>query len=98
MIAEFEIRCVSDDRARAKKRAGKCLTPFCKRPAREGRNYCNTCRDRRWREANPIPALYGRLKAHAKARGKGFTITPAEWEAFCLRTGYDLPGRRPKRC
>lgn len=34
--------------------------------------------------------LLNNLRTHARARGKDFTITPEQWEAFCLRTGYHL--------
>jgi hypothetical protein len=71
-----------------KKRAGRCFTPHCRRRARQGRNFCCTCQDKKWRERHPMRYLWKNLKSHAKARSKAFTITFEQWEAFCLRTRY----------
>jgi hypothetical protein len=75
---------------RRKLRAGLCLTPLCRRHAREQRRFCCTCRDRRWRAANPLRYLWKNLRGHAKARGITFTLTFEEWVTFCISTGYHL--------
>lgn len=80
----------------AKKRAGRCNTPQCRRPARKNRKFCNTCRDRKWREANPIAHLWKNLKSHAKARKKDFTITRERFAEFCEKTGYHIDHGREK--
>jgi len=60
----------------------------CKRPARKGRKLCYRCAQRRWREADPVRASFHNLKAHARERGKVFTITLEYFRAFCIRTDY----------
>lgn len=81
-------KLISAMTATRKIQAGRCLTPFCRRKAREGRHYCCTCQDRKWRERNPLRYLLKNLRGHAKARGITFTITYEQWVEFCLRTGY----------
>jgi hypothetical protein len=82
--------------AAKKLRAGRCLTPFCRRKARQQRHFCCTCQDRKWRERNPLRYLLKNLRGHATARGITFTITYEQWVEFCLRTGYaDKVGREP---
>ena len=79
-----------------KKAAGLCLEKHCRRKARKQRTRCNTCASRRWRAANPIHYLWINLRHHAKQRGHAFTITRAEWAAFCKRTKYhEEKGRDP---
>lgn len=73
-----------------------CETPTCKNHAREGRRFCCTCRDRKWREAHPIRHLWKNTRAHAKVRGKKFDLTYEQFEAFCKGTGYhETVGRAP---
>lgn len=71
-----------------KVKAGRCITPFCRRKARNSRHVCCTCQDRIWRANNPMRYLLKNLRGHAKQRGISFTITYEQWSAFCLKTGY----------
>lgn len=77
-----------------KAKRGRCSTPHCRRTARQGRNICNTCRDRKWRAAHPEHHLWKNLKKSAKKRGVPFSLTVDEFKAFCARTRYhELVGR-----
>lgn len=80
----------------SKAKRGLCSVKFCRRRRARQRTTCLTCKSRLWRKANPIRALYINLKSHAKARGHEFTLTFAQWRAFCLRTDYHkLKGLEP---
>ena len=81
-------RVLTEGTAARKLRAGRCITPFCRRQAREDRHYCCTCRDRVWRRNHPLRYLFKNLKGHAKARGITFRLTYDEWVEFCTKTGY----------
>lgn len=54
--------------------AQSCATLSCKNEVTRGK-YCNTCRSRKFRADNPVEAAYHNLKAHAKSRGKKFSLT-----------------------
>lgn len=62
----------------------------CGALARHQRTLCQTCRTRQWRANQPITAAYDNLRSHARARGKAFALTLAEFRRFCLETGYHL--------
>ena len=80
----------------AHKSASLCSTPFCRHTRRRQRWYCNKCRKRKWREANPVEYLYDNLRTHAKQRGKRFELTLEQWRKFCLETSYHmLKGQEP---
>jgi len=83
-----QARQISASTVAKKIRAGRCLTPFCRRKARHLRHFCCTCQDRKWRAAHPMRYLLKNLRNHAKARGITFTVTFDQWVEFCLKTGY----------
>lgn len=66
----------------------KCLQKYCRRDADTGRYFCVRCRQRRWREKNPIKASYNNLKANAKKRKKPFHLTLEEFTKFAVKTEY----------
>lgn len=71
----------------------KCHTKFCRGKAARGR-FCYKCQSRKYRQRNPIMALFHRCKSHAKQRGHAWLLTFEEFKAFCLRTQYHvLKGR-----
>lgn len=74
--------------AENKHRRGICIVPFCRRLSRPKRRMCCTCRSRKY-EKN-IRRLFRNLKAHAKARGKEFTITYEYFESLAIINGYDV--------
>lgn len=79
-----------------KKRAGKCLTPHCRKAARVQRNYCNTCRSRAY--DNPLRRLFWNLKASAKRRGKQFSLAFEEFASAALASGYFGRSGRHAEC
>jgi hypothetical protein len=66
----------------------RCQTPFCIRDPELGRNFCPTCRKRKYRANNPYQDTYQNLRSNAKRRGIPFSITFPEWVMFCNDTGY----------
>lgn len=78
-----------------KKAAGLCLTPRCSKEAKNG-NYCHACVDRRWRERNPIKAIYRKLKSNAKRRGKVFTISVEAFTEF-INSNADYVEKRGRK-
>lgn len=89
------------------KKNGKCATPYCRNKAyifkAKGGDIvrfsrCNKCRQRRYRERNPVSAAYFNLKAHAKARGIEFDLTFEQFNVFCIQTGYDKLKGKTKEC
>lgn len=80
-------------RLRANPVKGKCLTLYC--PNRPEGSFCSTCRSRKARSADPVRYAYNNLRNRAKQRrsslwpnGIPFTITLAEFRAFCHLTQY----------
>lgn len=64
----------------------KCKTKHCRN---EGKPViCNTCRDRKFKEAHPEAYAYNKLKCNAKRRGKEFDLTINEFKEFCVKTQY----------
>lgn len=47
-----------------------------------------TCKNRLWREKNPIGHAFKNLRTSAKKRGKVFTITIGYFKKLCEQTGY----------
>lgn len=68
----------------------KCNTPGCKNKAYPGRNYCCTCRGRKWRQTHYLQYLFLTIKGNAKRREKSFTLTFKEFIKFCKNTDYDM--------
>ena len=68
----------------------RCKTPYCRRQQAADRNECHKCRSRKYRERNPLVALYHTVKSHAKQRGIGFFLTCEQFKDFCHKTGYHL--------
>jgi|GEM_PF-1579386 len=66
------------------KTARSCSTGGCNNRPRPGRRHCHTCSAK----ANPLRYAYRHLKANAKRRGKEFSLTLAQFEAFCIETEY----------
>jgi hypothetical protein len=96
VISELEI---PTGRTVAKKRrAGRCITPFCRRKASPIGPRCRTCYQRRWRAANPIAYAFDNLRTHARTRGKSFRLTIAQFTAFCLATGYHFRSGTERDC
>lgn len=65
----------------------KCATEFCRNKA-DGQRYCEKCAKAKWRSDNPLKAAFHNLKTNAKRRGKEFSLTLADFEAFCFETNY----------
>jgi len=74
----------------SRKRAGLCITPYCRKPQRKkGGGYCSKCSMRVWRACNPMRAKFAILKDRARRKKVPFDLT-LEWlEAFIIRTGYN---------
>jgi hypothetical protein len=64
----------------------KCAAPYCSRLT-VGK-FCPCCAKRIYRAKYPMKAAYQNLRSNAKRRGKEFTITLQDFEAFCTRTQY----------
>lgn len=64
--------------------ARPCSSADCQKPARPKRTQCPTCSA----HGNPARYAYRHLKANAKRRGKDFTLTFAQFEAFAIETRY----------
>lgn len=75
-----------------------CKTPGCKNKAYPSKNYCNDCRNKKWRETNPLLYLFSARKWNAKLRGKDFTLTFEQFVKFCQDTGYDKFKGREASC
>ena len=77
--------CRTGQRKRA---AGRCMTPYCRRDARKGRRFCNTCRSRRYDD--PLKVLFWNLKKSARKRGKEFALSWEYFLNFVIGTDYVL--------
>lgn len=61
----------------------------CKhREVAKGRKICLNCKNRRYENKYPIIVAYHRLKGHAKARNKVFTISLEYFTQFCVEVDY----------
>ncbi len=58
------------------------------KPRIKGRTICYACKSRRYQISQPIRATYHRLKGHAKARGKEFSITFEYFTKFYIEVDY----------
>jgi hypothetical protein len=71
-----------------------CLTPSCKNIAYKHKNYCCTCRVRKWRKSHLLNYFFLTTRGNAKRRGKEWSLTFDEFLEFCNQTNYDkLKGR-----
>jgi hypothetical protein len=75
----------------------KCIDCNTAPPAK-GRKICNNCKNHRYEAKYPIKVAYYRLKGHAKARGKLFTITLEYFTAFCIKVEYIAKRGRSSTC
>jgi hypothetical protein len=62
-----------------------CETNNCYNEAVAGRCYCHKCRKRSWRKANPVKAVFSRLKQRARRDGIIFSLTYEWFEGFIKR-------------
>ena len=58
------------------------------KPRIKGRTICYACKSRRYAISQPIRVAYHRLKGHAKARGKEFSISFEYFQQFCTQVEY----------
>lgn len=65
-----------------------CASLGCTNAPREGRRFCCTCRSRQQDERHPERRAFRNLKAHAKARGKRFTLTFHDFIRATTGSGY----------
>lgn len=66
------------------KKRTRCKSPYCRNHS-HGRQFCSTCRNRKFRAADPIRAAYNNLKSSATRRGLEFTITLDYFRRFCYK-------------
>lgn len=66
----------------------KCKTPNCNNNSYFHRTECNSCIQRRIKEADPVRFCYNQLKRNAERRGKEFTISIEYFRQFCLEVDY----------
>ncbi len=82
-----------------KKEAGRfCCAYGCNnKPNDRLAGLCFKHYERRRRKNDPIGTRFQQFRTNAKNRKKDFTITRAEFQAFCEKTGYLIvKGRRGK--
>lgn len=72
----------------AGKALGLCKNPHCRRKASSGRHVCRRCRDRAYRKANPLQAVFNDRRKRARQRGIVWNLSFEEFAAFCLETNY----------
>jgi hypothetical protein len=65
-----------------------CVTPHCLNVALHSRLICGTCKNRLYRQRNPLRASYIVHKSNAKYREISCTLTLEDWKEFCDRTNY----------
>lgn len=82
-------------RRAAKRKAGKCATPFCRGTAAPEHAECSKCMMRRWRAKYPLKAAYSELRYRSRRRGISFTLTLGEFSQICADSGY-LEGKGRK--
>lgn len=64
--------------------------------AAPGRNICYSCKQARYKRANPVKYAYRKLRANASRRGKRFELTLDEFREFCQKTKYLVGKGRSK--
>lgn len=65
-----------------------CCAYRCKEKRMAKHRFCSKHKHRYNKDVNPVGYVYQALKCNARRRGKVFTLTLAEFEAFCAETGY----------
>ncbi len=74
-------------------KAGKCLTPFCPKKAKNTL-YCYACERRRWAAKHPEKYVFANLRGNARRRKKEFSLTLAEFISFISENDFmKLRGR-----
>lgn len=68
------------------------------RPPAKGRRVCNNCKNHKYEAKYPIKVAYYRLKGHAKARGKVFTISLEYFQTFCVKVEYIAKRGKSSTC
>lgn len=76
------------ERRPEKNRHGTCAVRFCRKRREKRRTICRRCRQRIDVINNPVANAYRNLKHHARERQIPFDLTYAQFEEFCLMTGY----------
>jgi hypothetical protein len=72
-----------------KKRAGLCITKFCRNDHAQKDVKCSKCKMRRWRASKKMHACWSRLRDRSAAKGIPFDLT-VEWlQNFLDENGYD---------
>jgi len=72
------------------KRAGLCITRYCRKPkCKKGGGYCSKCKMRVWRACNPLRAKLAWLRERARRKKVPFDLD-LEWlYDFMEGNGYD---------
>lgn len=65
-----------------------CKTLECYNKAEKGRNYCSTCKKRKYRKNNPIRSTWHNLKWSAKQRGIPFDLSFKDFKQFATKVKY----------
>lgn len=73
----------------------KCIKCQVRKRAKN-RKICYSCKNKQYEEKHPIKAAFYRLKGHAKARGKSFTLTLEQFEQFATKVDYTAKKGRTK--
>jgi hypothetical protein len=71
-----------------KKLKGLCITPFCTKKHREGRNCCHSCIENLKKKNNPLFYTYYTWQRNSKRRKKVNTVTFEEFKIFVGETDY----------
>lgn len=66
----------------------KCKNKRCNREAMKKRSHCAPCRYKMQKKKYPVKRAFFTLKSNAQRRGKEFTLTLADFTAFCNASNY----------
>lgn len=66
----------------------RCMVSFCRNFRATGRRICHKCRNRRYRDRNPMRAHFDTLRTHARARGIEFSLTFQQFAQFASESSY----------
>lgn len=78
------------------RKAPMCSVRDCPREHDKGRTVCGYHRNQAWRLRNPVRGAWIALRAHAKQRGRTFTLVLESFRELCHRTRYhELTGNYP---
>src|SRR6266849_5653562 len=81
------------DKEKKKHKKGLCITSFCLNKHRKHRCYCGKCQSRRFRESNPMRAIFINLRTNARRRKKAFSLTWDQFLSFIEREHHDQKPR-----